>query len=119
MKVMSFIILVTSSRILNNPLTKLNNSTQLINNNYFKNNYFKKKKIEFTMLVNKCKNNNINKCYFCDGSGYIKCNKCIKSFCIYCDNSGFKPCNICGGTGKGGPKPLPMINYHNKLDLLY
>ena len=50
---------------------------------------------------------------------YIKCNKCIKSFCIYCDNSGFKPCNICGGTGKGGSRPLPMINYHNKLDLLY
>ena len=44
MKVISFIILVTSSRILNNPLTKLNNSTQLINNNYFKNNYFNKKK---------------------------------------------------------------------------
>ena len=69
-----------------------------------------KNKRGFTMLLNKYKNNVVNKCYYCDGSGYTPCNYCYSPSCFKCQDTGFEECKICGGSGRGGPRMMPIFN---------
>ena len=64
--------------------------------------------LSFVMLINKYKNNDINKCYYCYGTGYAECNKCFQPDCVKCENTGFEKCKFCGGSGRGGPRMMPM-----------
>jgi hypothetical protein len=58
---------------------------------------------------NRYMNNDVYKCYFCEGAAYSPCRKCRIPSCVRCDNTGFEPCIICDGTGRGGPGALPML----------
>ena len=60
------------------------------------------------MLINKYRNNDVNKCHYCYGTGYSECNKCCGFICIKCENTGFEKCKFCGGSGRGGPRMLPV-----------
>lgn len=58
---------------------------------------------------NRYMNNDVYKCYFCEGAAYSPCRKCRIPSCVRCDNTGFEPCIICDGSGRGGPGALPML----------
>ena len=64
----------------------------------------------FIMLLKKYKNNDINKCYYCDGSGYTPCNYCYSPSCFKCQGTGYEECKICGGSGRGGPRMMQVFN---------
>ena len=66
--------------------------------NTFSNNFINKKKRISIMLFNKYRNNDVNKCYYCYGTGYSECNKCCGSNCFKCENTGFEKCKFCGGS---------------------
>lgn len=125
MRVLPIIMVAGYSRFSNHPsITYKKIYYPIVNNNSSSNNiinptYFNRKKRTIQMLVNKYNNNrDINKCYFCYGSGYIPCTKCKQYNCIDCENTGYKPCHICGGGGRGGPRAFPIkifpnLNEHN------
>ena len=83
-------------------------------NNIFTPANFNKKKRTFQMLINKYNNRGFNKCYFCDGTGYVHCNTCKNINCYTCENTGYKPCHICGGTGRGGPRPFAIKSFYDE-----
>tara|TARA_A100001011_G_C13820506_1_gene638730 strand:+ start:92 stop:475 length:384 start_codon:yes stop_codon:yes gene_type:complete len=120
MRVLPLIIVAGYSRISNHQsITYKNIYYPIINNNsssnyMFDTSYFNKKKRTIRMLINKYNNRDINKCYFCYGTGYIPCKKCNQNICIECENTGYKPCNICGGSGRGGPRPFPIKIFPNE-----
>ena len=65
---------------------------------------FAREKRRISMMVNKYKNLNDYNCFFCLGTGYVKCDACSRPYCQKCDYTGLKQCHICGGSGKGGPR---------------
>ena len=71
----------------------------------------KKKQRETVMMFNKYKNNDINRCYYCYGSGYTSCLKCYGPSCFKCDNTGYEECKYCGGSGRGGPRMMPIRDF--------
>ena len=65
--------------------------------------FINKKKRETAMGFNRHKNNDIFRCYFCMGAGYVPCQLCYKPACYKCDNTDYEECRICRGSGRGGP----------------
>ena len=118
MRVLSFIIVAGFSRgvdkslvtNLYNPVYQ-NNLQKNITVTAFSNNFINKKKRISVMLFNKYRNNDVNKCYYCYGTGYSECNKCCGSICIKCENTGFEKCKFCGGSGRGGPRLMPVGDF--------
>ena len=115
MRVLSFVMVAGFSRgvdkllisNLYNPIYQ-NNVQKNITVNTFSNDFINKNKRMSIMLINKYKNNDINKCYYCYGTGYPECNKCFQRDCVKCENTGFEKCKFCGGSGRGGPRMMPM-----------
>lgn len=70
---------------------------------------YKRNKRRTLMTYNRYMNNDVYKCYFCEGAAYSPCRKCRIPSCVRCDNTGFEPCIICDGSGRGGPGALPML----------
>ena len=112
MRLMSLIIIAPACRFMHYRTANIGLIEQ---NNYFKPELFKKERRQLIMLVNQYNNRGLNKCYFCNGCGYIPCDKCsaennnphskVVTKCFSCDNTCFKPCHICGdGNGRGGPR---------------
>tara|TARA_B100001996_G_C18331720_1_gene466599 strand:- start:116 stop:493 length:378 start_codon:yes stop_codon:yes gene_type:complete len=123
MRVLPLIMVAGYSRFSHHPsITYKNIYYPIINNNSSSNNifdttYFYRKKRTIQMLINQYNNRDINKCYFCYGRGYIPCTKCKQNICIECEDTGYKPCHICGGNGRGGPRPFPIKIYNNEHTL--
>ena len=66
-----------------------------INVNTFSNHFINKNRRVSIMLINKYNNNDINKCYYCYGTGYTVCYKCFQHNCMKCENTGFEKCKFC------------------------
>lgn len=119
MKIMSLIMVAGCSRLSNHPIINFNtiySANKINNTNYVMAINLNKKKRVMQMIFNQYNNIGYYKCYFCYGRGYVQCCKYENYLCIDCENTGYKPCNICGGDGKGGPKPrrFPLLKYSHE-----
>jgi len=122
MRIFAFLMVTTCTKLGNKLGNKIlmydiKNTTNFvgdINNpgNFFlSNNLVKKTQRETAMVFNKYKNNDINRCYYCYGTGYTSCLKCYGPSCFKCDNTGYEECKYCGGSGRGGPRMMPIRDF--------
>lgn len=65
----------------------------------------------------------VRKCWECNGEGEVECDKGHYHDCEECDGHGWEAatanddsasleketCEVCGGTGKGGPRVIPLL----------